>query len=224
MRRSPRIGFGMLTGRTPSRRVPPCTRCRPHSVTPISARRAATYMRDPAAPAGSSSIKECFFKMMMTEPALEDRHCATFRQGQGDSTSVRGLNMRDRENVPRRALCIWSEHRDRRLLGRHAAEQLRDPGMLVRAFLRLAHNGHRAGDEKRAQIAIALLGEPLLLDLATGRIVLWHDADPRRQVPAVFEQLSIGDTGPERTGDHRTNRGGRLQAWTQLARLVFLAQ
>ena len=66
-------------------------------------------MRDPAAPAGSSSIKECFFKMMMTEPALEDRHCATFRQGQGDSTSVRGLNMRDRENVPRRALCIWSE-------------------------------------------------------------------------------------------------------------------
>jgi hypothetical protein len=38
--------------------------------------------------------------------------------------------------------------RDRRLLGRHAAEQLRDPGMLIRAFLRLAHNGHRAGDEK----------------------------------------------------------------------------
>jgi len=27
--------------------------------------------------------------------------------------------------------------RDRRLLGRHAAEQLRDPGMLVRVFLRL---------------------------------------------------------------------------------------
>src|SRR6516165_1386296 len=35
-------------------------------------------------------------------------------------------------------------NRDRRLLGRHAAEQLRDPGMLVRAFLRLTHNGHRA--------------------------------------------------------------------------------
>ena len=38
--------------------------------------------------------------------------------------------------------------RDRRLLGRHAAEQLRDPGMLVRAFLRLAHNGHRAVNEE----------------------------------------------------------------------------
>jgi hypothetical protein len=37
--------------------------------------------------------------------------------------------------------------RDRRLLGRHAAKQLRDPGMLVRAFLRLAHNGHRAVNE-----------------------------------------------------------------------------
>jgi hypothetical protein len=37
--------------------------------------------------------------------------------------------------------------RDRRLLGRHAAEQLRDPGMLVRAFLRLLHNGHRAVNE-----------------------------------------------------------------------------
>src|SRR5262245_19135762 len=36
---------------------------------------------------------------------------------------------------------------DRRLLGRHAAEQLRDPGVLVRAFLRLAHNGHCAIDE-----------------------------------------------------------------------------
>jgi hypothetical protein len=43
-------------------------------------------------------------------------------------------------------------------------------------------------------------------------------------VPAVLEQLSIGDTGPERTGDHRTNRGDRLEARTQLARLVLLAQ
>src|SRR5215467_993642 len=34
--------------------------------------------------------------------------------------------------------------RDRRLLGRHAAEQLRDPRMFVRASLRLAHNGHCA--------------------------------------------------------------------------------
>src|SRR5262245_19296766 len=38
--------------------------------------------------------------------------------------------------------------RDRRLLGRHSPEQLRDPGMLVRADLRLAHDGHRAVDEK----------------------------------------------------------------------------
>ena len=38
--------------------------------------------------------------------------------------------------------------RDRRLLGRHAAEQLRHPGMLIRAFLRLPHNGHRAVNEK----------------------------------------------------------------------------
>src|SRR5215467_9163218 len=38
--------------------------------------------------------------------------------------------------------------RDRRLLGRHAAEQLRHPGMLVRAFLRLAHDGHGAVNEK----------------------------------------------------------------------------
>src|SRR4029077_8148619 len=37
--------------------------------------------------------------------------------------------------------------RNRRLLGRHAAEQLRDPGMLVRAFLRLLYNGHRAVNE-----------------------------------------------------------------------------
>jgi hypothetical protein len=37
--------------------------------------------------------------------------------------------------------------RDPRLLGRHAAEQLRDPGILVRADLRLLHDGHRAGDE-----------------------------------------------------------------------------
>src|SRR5262245_32641658 len=36
---------------------------------------------------------------------------------------------------------------DRRLLGRHAAEQLRDPGILVWADLRLLHDGHRAGDE-----------------------------------------------------------------------------
>ena len=35
--------------------------------------------------------------------------------------------------------------RDRRLLGRHAAEQLRDPGIPVRADLRQAHDGHRAG-------------------------------------------------------------------------------
>src|SRR5262245_2294107 len=38
--------------------------------------------------------------------------------------------------------------RDRRLLGRHAPEQLRDPGVLIRANLRLLHNGHRAVDEK----------------------------------------------------------------------------
>jgi hypothetical protein len=38
--------------------------------------------------------------------------------------------------------------RDRRLLGRHAPEQLRDPGMPFRADLRLLHNGHRAVDEK----------------------------------------------------------------------------
>jgi len=69
----------------------------------------------------------------------------------------------------------------------------------------------------------ALLGEPLLLDLAAGRIVLWHEADPRRQVPAVLEQLGIGDAGSECTGDHRADRGDRLEPWTQLARLVRLA-
>src|SRR6516165_7473663 len=90
--------------------------------------------------------------------------------------------------------------RDRRLLGRHAGEQLRDPGMLVRAFLRLAYNGHRAVDEQCAQIAITLLGEPLLLDLAAGRIVLRHEANPRRQVPAILEQRRVGHPGPERTG------------------------
>src|SRR5262245_29316207 len=68
---------------------------------------------------------------------------------------------------------------DRRLLGRHAAEQLRDPGMLVGAFLRLAYNSHRAVNENRAQIAIALLGNPLLLDPAASRIVFRHEADPR---------------------------------------------
>jgi hypothetical protein len=52
-----------------------------------------------------------------------------------------------------------------------------------------------------ARRAIALLGEPLLLDLAAGGIVLRHDADPRRQVPAVLEQLSIGDASPEPAGD-----------------------
>jgi hypothetical protein len=36
--------------------------------------------------------------------------------------------------------------RNRRLLFRHAAQQLRDPGMLVRVDFRLAHDGHRAGD------------------------------------------------------------------------------
>src|SRR5215471_174996 len=76
---------------------------------------------------------------------------------------------------------------------------------------------------RRAQIAVALLGEPLLLDLAAGRIVLWHDANPRRQVPSVLEQLSVGDPGPERTGDHRPDRGDRFQARAQLARLVLLA-
>src|SRR5262249_52598374 len=49
------------TVRTPLMRVRHCTRCRPPSATPMSARQAATYMRDPAAPAGSSSIRECFF-------------------------------------------------------------------------------------------------------------------------------------------------------------------
>ena len=38
--------------------------------------------------------------------------------------------------------------RNRRLLFRHAGEQLRDRGTLVRADLRLAHDRHRAGDEK----------------------------------------------------------------------------
>src|SRR5215831_10994757 len=96
--------------------------------------------------------------------------------------------------------------------------------MLVRAFLRLAHDGHCAGDKKRAQIAVTLLGESLLLDLAAARIVLRHETDPRGQVAAVLEQLRVGDTGPERTGDHRTNRGDRLEPRTQLARLVLLAQ
>ena len=61
---------------------------------------------------------------------------------------------------------------------------------IVRADLRLAHDGHRAGDEECAQIAVALLGEPLLLDLAAGRIVLRHEANPRRQVPAVLNSLA----------------------------------
>jgi hypothetical protein len=39
-------------------------------------------------------------------------------------------------------------NRDRRLLGGHAAEQLGDLGRLVRAFLRLAHNGHRTVNEE----------------------------------------------------------------------------
>jgi hypothetical protein len=58
-----------------------------------------------------------------------------------------------------------------------------------------------------------------LLNLAAGRIVFRHDAEPRRQVPTVVEQLRIGDPGPERTSDQWANRGDRLQAWTQLARL-----
>ena len=37
---------------------------------------------------------------------------------------------------------------DRRLLGRHAAEQLRHPGMLVRPELGLPHDCHRAVDEE----------------------------------------------------------------------------
>src|SRR5215831_19593108 len=35
MRRSPRIGCDTRTVRTPSTRVPHCTRCRPHSATPM---------------------------------------------------------------------------------------------------------------------------------------------------------------------------------------------
>jgi hypothetical protein len=114
--------------------------------------------------------------------------------------------------------------RDHRLLGRHAPEQLHHPGVLVRPDLRLLHDGHGAGDEKRAQIAIALLGKPVLFDLAAARIVLGYEADPRRQMPAVLEQHSVGDPGPERAGDHRPDRGDRLEAGTWLARLVLLTQ
>src|SRR5262249_16317800 len=38
--------------------------------------------------------------------------------------------------------------RDRGWVGRQAAEELRDPGMPIRADVRLLHNGHRAIDEK----------------------------------------------------------------------------
>src|SRR6516165_8815436 len=47
----------------------------------------------------------------------------------------------------------------------------------------------------------------------------------RRASPRPYLWEPVGDhLRPERTGDHRANRGDRLQAWAQLARLVLLAQ
>src|SRR5512137_1810895 len=111
--------------------------------------------------------------------------------------------------------------RDRGYLGRPARHQSAQPWPLVSAmFLRIADDGHRAGDEQPAQVSIALLGDAAESVLAASRVLLGHQPDPGGKIASRSERLPVADLGNQRGGDDRADARDLLQPPARLARAM----
>src|SRR5215831_831856 len=110
---------------------------------------------------------------------------------------------------------------DRCHLRRAALHQSSEPWPLQRAvLLRVADDGHRAGDEQPSQVAIALFGDAAELVLATGRLLFRYQANPGSQAAPRPERLPVTDLGNQSRGDNRTDARYLLQPPARLARTV----
>src|SRR3974390_633773 len=112
---------------------------------------------------------------------------------------------------PRHAGDLVGE-RDRSNLGRSTRQQPRKPGPMVGAMdLGIADHCERAGREQAAQIAIALFADTAKLVLAPARVLLRHEPNPGREVPARSEGSWISNAGDERCCQRRTDARDRVQ-------------
>src|SRR6266446_9248222 len=73
-------------------------------------------------------------------------------------------------------------------------------------FLRIADDGHCAGDEQPSQVSIALLGDAAKPILAAGRVLLRHQPDPGGEIASRPERLPVADLGNQGGGDDRAAR------------------
>src|SRR5262245_620620 len=98
--------------------------------------------------------------------------------------------------------CDLVGERDRSDFRRSAREQVGQPGPVLGAVdLGIADHGKCSGTEEGAQISIALLGDIAELLLATAGILLRHEANPRREVPARSERSRISNACDQRGGE-----------------------
>src|SRR4029077_20776481 len=103
-------------------------------------------------------------------------------------------------------------------LGRPALHQSPQPRLLSSAvFLRVADDGHCAGDEQPSQVSIALLGDAAAPILAAGRVLLGHQPDPGGEIASRPERPPVADLGNQGGGDDRADAGNLLQPPARLA-------
>src|SRR5262249_37324073 len=81
----------------------------------------------------------------------------------------------------------------------------------------IADHGQRAGGEQAAQISVASFADVAELFLATARVLLGPEPDPRREVPPRSEGPRITDAGNQGRGQRRTDAGDLIEP---LARLI----
>src|SRR5580704_12339301 len=71
--------------------------------------------------------------------------------------------------------------------------------------LGIADNGECAGNEQAAQIAIASFADTAEPVFTSARVLLWHDADPGREVTSRSEGSRVGNSSDHSRGQCRTD-------------------
>src|SRR5262249_32216252 len=114
--------------------------------------------------------------------------------------------------------CELVGERDRSDLGGPPRQQSCEPGPMFSAVdFGIADHRQRARREQAAQIAIALFADTAELVLAPARVLLWHEPDPRREIPTRSKSLRISNAGDQSGGQRGTHAGNLIQS---LARLI----
>ena len=97
-------------------------------------------------------------------------------------------------------------------LGRLLAQQLHDPGMLLRTLPGVSNNRCCTDDEQPPEIAISLLGDAAEPLLAARRVLPRHKSDPCCKIPTGFEVTRVCDSGSDGRGPDHANPGHGLEA------------